>query len=214
MLPLLLAGEARVSVHAPGFAPLHQTVRMEQRRDELRLELRPGGGMAGLIDDVRTSGLPEGLDVWLELPSGERVPLPVSPDGHFAQTGLPTGPVVLRARARGYAQIRQVVQVPESSSPGQITVRDVRLRFVRGAQLMGQVRGPSGNVEGADVQVLGEDGQTLARIRSDRRGEFELGELPPGRLRVQVGSAMGSASLTVELRSGDRQRQDIEVRAP
>ena len=211
VLPLLPAGEARLSVRAPGFAPLQQSVRMEQRRDELRVELRPGGGLAGLIEDVRTSGLPEGIDVWLELPSGERWPIQVAPDGHFSQTGLPTGQVVVRARARGYAPVRQAVQVPESLSPDQITVRDVRLRFVRGAQLMGQVRGPSGNVEGAEIQVLGDDAQMIARTRSDRRGEFELVELPPGRLRVQVSSAQGSASLTVELRSGDRQRQDIDL---
>lgn len=211
VLPMLLAGEARLSVRAPGFAPAFQLVKMEQRRDELRIELRPGGGIAGLIEDVRSSGLPDGLEVWLDLPSGERWPLLVSPDGRFSQTGLPTGQLTLRARARGFASLRQVLQVPESSSPDQVTVRDVRLRFVRGAELSGQVRGPIGSVEGAEVSVTADDGQVVARSRTDRRGEYVLSDLPPVRLRLAVSSAQGSAVATVELRSGDRARQDLEL---
>ncbi len=211
VLPMLPSGEAQLSVRAPGFAPLQQLVRAEQRREDLRVELRPGGGIAGLIEDARTSGLPDGVEVWLELSNGERWPVTLAPDGHFVQTGLPAGSVVVRARARGYAQVRQVVQVPSGSSPDQVTVRDVRLRFQRGAQLTGQVRGPQGNVEGADLQVRSEDGQTVAQARSDRRGEFELTDLPPGRLRLLVSCAQGSASLPIELRPGDRQRQDVEI---
>jgi hypothetical protein len=211
VLSMLPAGEARLTVRATGFAPLQQSVRPEQRREELKLELRPGGGLAGLIEDVRTSGLPEGLEVWLELPSGERWPLPVGPDGHFTQTGLPPGPVVVRARARGYAALRQVVQVPDGSSPDQVTVRDVRLHFARGAQLSGQVRGPSGNVEGADLQVLTDDGQLVARARSDRRGEFDLQDLPPGHLRVTATHPQGTATLAIDLRPSDRQHQDLEL---
>lgn len=211
VLPMLVAGDARLSVHAPGFAPWFQSIRMEQRRDELRIELRPGGGISGLIEDVRTSGLPDGLEVWLDLPSGERLPVSVSPEGRFSQTGLPTGQLTLRARARGFASLRQVLQVAESSSPDQVTVRDVRLRFVRSAELSGQVRGTSGSVEGADIAVMADDGQVVARTRTDRRGEYMLSELPPGRLRLQVSSAQGTGTATVELRSGDRARQDIEL---
>ncbi|MFO0623530.1 MAG: carboxypeptidase-like regulatory domain-containing protein [Polyangia bacterium] len=211
VLPMLTAGEARLSVRAPGFAPAFLSVKMEQRRDELKVELRPGGGISGLIEDVRTSGLPDGLEVWLDLPSGERLSVPIGPDGRFVQTGLPTGLLTLRARARGYASLRQVVHVTESSSPDQVTVRDVRLRFVRGAELAGQVRGPSGSVEGVEVVATGEDGQVLARTRTDRRGEFVLSDLVPGRLRLQVTGAQGAGTATVELRSGDRARQDVEL---
>jgi len=211
VLPLLPAGEARLTVRATGFAPLQQSVKMEQRRDEQKLELRPGGGLAGQIEDVRTSGLPDGLEVWLELPTGERWPLQVAPDGHFTQTGLPPGPLVLRARARGYAPLRQIVQVPDGSSPDQVTVRDLRLRFARGAQLSGQVRGPSGHVEAADLQVFTDDGQLVSRTRTDRRGEFNLQDLPPGHLRVTVTHPQGTATLGLDLRPSDRQHQDLEL---
>ena len=118
---------------------------------------------------------------------------------------------LVRARARGYAQVRQVVQVPSGSSPDQVTVRDVRLRFQRGAQLTGQVRGPQGNVEGADLQVRSDDGQTVAQARSDRRGAFELTDLPPGRLRLAVSCAQGQTALPIELGHGGRQRPDVEI---
>lgn len=211
VLPLLPSGDVRLSIRAPGFAPLVQTVKLEQRRDEVRFELRPGGGISGQVEDARVSGLPDGLAVFLELPGGERLPIAVAPDGHFTETGVPTGTVVLRARARGYAAVQKVLQVPEGSSPDQVTLRDVRLRFVRGAQLLGQVRLAGRSFEGADIQVQNEEGQLLARTRTDRRGEFELADLPPGKLRVQASSAQGSASQTVELRPGDRPQIELEL---
>ncbi|HMY60289.1 MAG TPA: carboxypeptidase-like regulatory domain-containing protein, partial [Pseudomonadota bacterium] len=211
VLPLLPSGDVRLSIRAPGFAPLVQTVKLEQRRDEVRFELRPGGGISGQVEDARVSGLPDGLEVFLELPGGERLPIAVAPDGHFTETGVPTGTVVLRARARGYAAVQKVLQVPEGSSPDQVTLRDVRLRFVRGAQLLGQVRLAGRSFEGADIQVQNEEGQLLARTRTDRRGEFELADLPPGKLRVQASSAQGSASQTVELRPGDRPQIELEL---
>lgn len=211
VLPLLPPGETRLTIRAPGFAPLVQTVKMEQRRDEVRFELRPGGGISGQIEDARVSGLPDGLDVSIELPSGERWPIAVAPDGHFVQTGVPTGSVVLKARARGYAPVLKSLQVPEGASPDQVTLRDVRVRFVRGAQLSGQVRLSGSSFEGADVQVVTEDGQTVARTRTDRRGEFELTDLPSGKLRVSVQSGQGSASQTIELRPGDRPQIELEL---
>ncbi len=210
-LPMLPAGDARVTVRAPGFAPLVQVVKMDQRRDEARVELRPGGGIAGQIEDARTSGLPEGLEVWLELPSGERMPISVAADGHFAQTGVPTGPVVVKARARGYAPVQKSVHVSEGASPDQITVRDIRLRFVRGAQLLGQVRLAGSRIEGADVVILTEEGVAVSRGRTDVRGEFELSDLPPGKLKVSVSSSQGGASQIVELRPSDRQRVELEL---
>ncbi len=210
-IPLLPSGDARVTVRAAGFAPLFQVVRAEQRRDEARLELRPGGGIAGQIEDARTSGLPDGLEVWLELPSGERWPVSVTTDGHFAQTGVPTGQVMVKARAKGYAPVQRAVQVVEGASPDQITVRDVRLRFVRGAQLLGQVRLMGSRVDGADVLIVTEEGTVVARGRSDVRGEFELSDVPPGKLRVQVTSGQGSAAQPIELRPGDRQRIELEL---
>ena len=80
-----------------GFAPLVQTVKLEQRRDEVRFELRPNGGISGQVEDARVSGLPDGLEVFLNCPAGNACHCGGSLMA-LHQTGVPTGTVVLGAR--------------------------------------------------------------------------------------------------------------------
>lgn len=211
-LPL---GPLLVTVRHPGYTPLSRTLRPDEPRGDLRLGLSPGGGIAGVLRDARLGGLPTGAQLSIES-SGDpasRQAVSLAPDGSFRVTGLASGEVVLRARAAGFAAIQQTVRVTEGVSPDSVTARDVVLGLERGASVLGQVSA-SGTASRAGVSVQAEDpsGRVIGRVLTDERGEFELADLPAGRLRISAAGSGGRDSATVELRAGDRGRVSLELR--
>lgn len=213
VLPLVPLQPVLVRVQKTGFAPVSHTAPPDKLHEELRLELRPGGGLSGQVEDVRTTGVPEGFALWLvgPAPTGERWPLALSPEGHFSQTGLPPGTYVLTARARGFASFEKTVLLPEAASPDEITVFDVRVRLQKGGRVRGQVRLDGRPANGAEVVVAQPDGRIVAQGRADQRGDYELGELPQGPLRVTGRMQGRSASKEVVMQAGGVVGVDLDV---
>lgn len=211
-LPL---GSLLVQVRHPGYTPLSRTLRPDEPRGDLRLGLSPGGGIAGVVRDARLGGLPQGAQLSLESAGdpASRQAVALAPDGSFRVTGLAPGEVVLRARATGFAALQHTVRVTEGATPDSVTARDVVLGLERGASVLGQVSAP-GAASRAGVSVQAEDasGRVLGRVLTDERGEFELADLPAGRLRISAAGSGGRDSTTVELRAGDRGRVSLELR--
>jgi hypothetical protein len=211
-LPL---GALLVQVRHPGYTPLSRTLRPDEPRGDLRLGLSPGGGIAGVVRDARLGGLPQGALLSIETAGdpASRQAVALAPDGSFRMTGLAPGEVVLRARAAGFAAIQHTVRVTEGATPDSVTARDVVLGLERGASVLGQVAA-SGAASRAGVSVQAEDasGRVIGRVLTDERGEFELADLPAGRLRISAAGSGGRDSATVELRAGDRGRVSLELR--
>lgn len=211
-LPL---GSLLVQVRHPGYTPLSRTLRPDEPRGDLRLGLSPGGGIAGVVRDARIGGLPTGAQLSIESAgdTASRQAVTLAPDGSFRVTGLAPGEVLLRARAAGFAAIQQTVRVTEGVSPDSVTARDVVLGLERGASVTGQVSA-SGTASRAGVSVQAEDssGRVLGRVLTDERGEFELADLPAGRVRISAAGSGGRDAATVDLRAGDRGRVSLELR--
>lgn len=228
-LPL---GALVVQVQKAGYASLSRSQRADEPRGDLRLTLGPGGGVAGVVRDARLGGLPTGAQLTLESPGdplAARQAVVLAPDGSFRVTGLAPGEATLRARAPGYAPLQQTVRVSEGPAPDSVTARDLVLGLERGASVLGRVINSSGRGTGAPgasgpddsragITVTAEPlegasaGRTVARALTDDRGEFELSDLPAGRLRITATGSAGSDSTTVELRPGDRSRTTLELR--
>ncbi|MFO0572943.1 MAG: carboxypeptidase-like regulatory domain-containing protein [Polyangia bacterium] len=223
-LPL---GALVVQVQKAGHASLSRSLRADEPRGDLRLTLGPGGGVAGVLRDARLGGLPTGAQLTLESPGdplAARQAVVLAADGSFRMTGLAPGEVTLRARAPGYAPLQQTVRVSEGPAPDSVTARDLVLALERGASVLGRVINSSGRgASGADdsragITVTAEPlegpstGRTVARALTDDRGEFELSDLPAGRLRITASGSAGYDSTTVELRPGDRSRATLELR--
>jgi hypothetical protein len=217
-LPL---GPLVVQVQKPGYASLSRSQRADEPRGDLRLTLGPGGGVAGVLRDARLGGLPAGAQLTLESPGdplAARQAVTLGPDGSFRVTGVAPGEVTLRARAPGYAALQQTVRVSEGPTPDSVTARDLVLALERGAAVLGRVTGRSTDDSRAGITVTAEPlegpsaGRTVARALTDEHGEFELGDLPAGRLRITASGSAGHDSTTVELRPGDRGRTSLELK--
>lgn len=206
-------GALLVRAQLAGYAPLTINRRADEPRDDLQLVLRPGGGIAGTLRDARRGTLPPGAQlVVVPAVDGAAISVPLRSDGSFSATGLPVGSATLRARAPGYAPLFRTMQVPAADSPAQVSLRDLRLELEAGGSLAGQVRGAAGEAAGVTIQVYDDSGAAAGKALADEHGEFRLGDLPAGRLRVTASSGHGRAEAVVELRSGDEERVYLELR--
>lgn len=210
----LPAGTGSVQVRHPGFAPLTSKL-VPEARTELRLVLQAGGGVSGTLRDRRLGELPTGAELVLEVRGDggtQRIPLSLGSGGRFSASGLPTGEATLRARAPGFAPLFQSVQITPAGSPGEVSVRDLRLELEQGARLSGQVRSESGSGVVASIEVTDARGRTVARGASQKSGDFELSDLPAGPLDVRAQGGTATARSRIELRAGADERLDLELR--
>lgn len=212
----LPAGAVTITVRQPGYAPLTVTHAADKPRSDLRLQLQPGGGVAGTVRDARVGGLPPGAQLVAEGSGGLRQPITLLADGHFVATGLAPGELTLRARAPGYAPLVLTVRVPAGESKDQVTLPDLRLELARSASLRGRVRGPDGVAVGAVVTLTlslpsGQE-RPLGQQVTDERGEFTATDLPPGSLRLRAVAGSTSAHAELELSAGDSARTELELR--
>jgi protocatechuate 3,4-dioxygenase beta subunit len=117
-----------------------------------------------------------------------------APDGSFLLTGLQPGKWKIAAEAKGYVQVEEpTVEVPRTEGP-------LVVELSRAASASGLVVDPDGRpVAQADVsQHTGTDMDMFGTLRekasakTDEKGGFTIGDLPPGSSRL-VASAEGFA---------------------
>ena len=203
-------GALTLTLQKKGYAPLRVSRRADEGRSDVSVTLLPGGGIAGSLRDRRRGTVPAGATLVL-LAGGSSQTLPIGRDGHFEMTGLPTGAGTLRARAPGFAALSLPVQIPAGEGPDEITLRDVVLDLEVGAEVRGQVRTPSGSSAGVVVEASSSDGTVLGRVLSDDHGDFRLGDLPAGRLRITASAGTSRATATIDVESGANQQVHLEL---
>lgn len=206
-------GPLTLRAQLAGYAPLSLSRRADESRGELQLVLRSGGGIAGVLRDARRGNLPQGAQLSVvSSADGIAINVPLGSDGAFSLSGLPPGPATLRARAPGHAPHTRTLQITAAETPGQISLRDLRIELEAGGSLAGQVHGPTGNAQSATILVLTDDGSQAGKTLTDERGEFRLADLPAGRLRITASSSQGRGETSVDLRSGGEERVYLELR--
>ncbi len=203
-------GALTFALQKRGYAPLTSTRRADEPRHDVELTLQAGGGIAGVLQDRQRGMPPMGASLSLQS-GGSSQPVPLSRDGSFSLTGLASGAAVLRARAPGFAPLSLSIDIPQGQSPDEITLRDLRLELEAGASLRGQVRGSAGSLTGVSLTATTDDGSVVGRALSDDRGEFQMADLPAGKLRISATSAAGRGSTAVELRAGRQEQLQIDL---
>ncbi|MBL9007440.1 MAG: carboxypeptidase regulatory-like domain-containing protein [Myxococcales bacterium] len=203
-------GSLSLRAQKRGYAPLRSSRRADEPRSEIALSLDPGGGIAGLLRDRQRGLVPTAASLSLDI-AGTSQPVPLARDGQFSLTGLPPGPAILRARAPGFASLSLPIDIPAGHSPDEITLRDLRVELVAGATVAGRVRSGGGTPAGVSIRAIAEDGSILARTLTDERGEFQLSDLPAGRLQITATAGAHSGSVRVDVQAGRHEQIQIEL---
>ena len=203
-------GSLSLALQKRGYAPLATSRRADDPRSDVELTLQAGGGIAGVLRDRQRGLPPTGASLSLQS-GGSSQQVPLNRDGGFSLTGLAAGSAVLRARAPGFAPLSLPIDIPQGQAPDEITLRDLRLELEAGASLRGQVRGSAGSLAGVSLTATTDDGSVVGRAISDDRGEFQMADLPAGKLKISATSTAGRGNTTVELRAGRQEQLQIEL---
>lgn len=189
-----------------------QTFAATPGTDDVRLVLRYGGGVEGVVFDHHTGENLEGIAVSASGPEGAQRDLVTDARGQLALVPVPAGRWTLRIKTPGYLARSLIVDVPAGDRPGQATVRDVRLELERGALVAGTVRDRLGNrVAGARVTITRGDDEVATT--TDALGEFRLRDAPTGTVTLRAVRLGAKAALALELRAGDEQLAvNVELR--
>ncbi len=136
--------------------------------------------LRGRVFDENGAVVP-GARVTVLLPrAGRTFTLRADAEGRFERAGLPTGPVLLVARAEGFVPIaEEVVLSPDPSPPHPLVLSPPRT-------ITGMVERDGVGV--ADVEVTLESDHLLQRTRTDKAGRFLFGGLAQGGFGLQARS--------------------------
>lgn len=143
----------------------------------------------------------------------------VVPDGTFAIVGVPAGRYRIDARAHGLAEGRSdELDLAEGETRAGVVIALTEGGTLRGVVLSARTRAPiagasvarlaaAGAVDSdADRMLDNPDGPTT----TDQAGRFELGCLPPGRVRVRVAHDEFSAAMrTIDVEEGKTIEQEF-----
>lgn len=173
--------EGRQSVVAEHPSYTRASREIEVQDDETRLDLRLGEGweVAGRAVDASGKGI-AGVRIELISQDGEDSEALSGADGGFRFAGVGQGLHRLQAEKQGYAR-PPLREVRVAGGP----VRDVELRFDRGAVLSGQIRGLAFQ-DLARVQVAAsqEGSAREQQGHTDYQGRYRVADLAPGEWRV------------------------------
>lgn len=205
----------RIGVSASGYRPatIPRLGQPEPRDALIRVMLTEGGTkLRGRIEDA-TGGVIEGAFVSVEDPSGASLAATRSlADGEFELWG-PTGPVLIRAIAEGYAASEERLVLPSGA---------VVLRLAPESAIAGRVLDAESGQPIADAIVVARrsDDDSRSRsdddrftARSDADGHYQLVGMPPGAfaLTSQSPAGYGASDGAVVLGFAER-REGVDIR--
>lgn len=196
-------GPYRLRVRHADFAPVERANLAPGA--ETRVELHPGGGVAGEVRDDRTGAVPPGTRVELRIGNETRALTLLR--GRFEASALLPGPAWLEVTAPGFVPWARQLEIPAGRDLHQVTVRDLKVGLELGGTVAGRVLDENRDpVSGAEVHC------GSARARTQAGGEFRLVGVEPGRLRLEAQGRGRSGARDVEVRAGDQTRADLEIR--
>lgn len=227
----LRAGDWRIHVSAPGYAPsasLPVKLGIEGDAFAGTIELVAGGALAFRVEldgkplpqaEIELfSSPPSAAQLWALATSGigggfgKRVTTDAS--GLASLRSLPAGPAWVAVFAEGCP--------PVTSGPHLVDLRaepdPIAVRLEHGVRLRGQVLGKDGApVERAQLRIVDADGRlgfplTLA---SDDGGSYTTGWLPAGRYQVEAYAAdeptLRSETIELTLEAGEQRKLDLDL---
>ena len=168
------------------------------------------GAIRGRVVDVATNRALAKTRVTLFSDVGATPPLFTDANGNFAFQSLPAGHYTLLAEKTGYARLRYGAR-SDLDPPTEISieagspVEDVLIHLIKGAAIFGRVYDEFGDpIVGGEIslsvaQAVGDAIRTVPVSRSpaltDDRGQYRIGDLPPGRYFVALAPAsLGSVA--------------------
>jgi hypothetical protein len=186
------AGRHVLRVEAPGYASTVKELPAKVRTVEIVLS--PGGSVAGLAVDERGEPVPSvsvtGRRSEPVRDDEEHTAFAEGAGGRFLLENLPAGVYTVQIAATGLSP--ETLSSIEVQGGRSTDLGTVRLRA--GCSLSGVVRDEAGRgLQGATLRVLGARSASLAgpalEATSDANGEFSVGGLPSGRVRLLVRQA-------------------------
>ncbi|MBL9014543.1 MAG: carboxypeptidase regulatory-like domain-containing protein, partial [Myxococcales bacterium] len=210
----LPAGALTIRIRHPDYPTKELEVTAGDGRQRVRLRLPLGGSVEGAAIEEASAAPLASVTITAAGPGGATAEATTDRLGRFRLGPLAPGAWKLALRLAGFLPVSRAVDVTAGRTPGQTTVRDIRLELARGATVGGTVRDLRGQrVSGATVRVVPLRGGTAVEGTTDSLGEFTIKDAPTGDVTVIAtkGDLSGSSRLT--LRAGDEVRSAaIEVR--
>lgn len=205
-IDMLPAGTHRLRITHPDYPPaeLEATASVGAvTRARLRIPL--GGAIEGVLLDGASGAPLAGIALAGDGPARLTADATTDKAGLWKLGPLRPGRWTIRIAQPGYLPLAREVEVAASRSPGQTSVRDVRLELVRGALLGGTVRDARGaRTAGAKVSVQRADGSGQAvEGTTDSQGEFRIHDCPTGDVLVTATKGDASGTARTVVRAGD-----------
>jgi hypothetical protein len=192
----LPAGAIWLRVESDGYPPLAMPARAGDAN--LRVRVKPGGGVDGIVRDAHTRGRIAEFQVHAVGPDGaERTQSHRA--GEFELSPLQPGRWTLTFTAKGHARQVVTVDVPAGRGARAVSVPDLRVDLEQGATLGGTIYDAHGEiVAGASVSGGG------ARATSGKDGRYKLVDVAAGDVTIEVRAGeAGAGRKLVRVRPGD-----------
>ena len=200
------AGPLRVRVQHPDYPPAELETRATSGAvQRVRLAIPLGGAIEGAVIDA-TSGAPQtGIVIAAMGPGGATAEATSDKAGQWRLGPLATGTWKIVVKLPGFLAYSREVAVTAARTPGQTSVRDVRLDLLRGALVGGTVRDARGQrLAGATVRVVPANGSGSAvEGTTDNLGEFKIRDAPTGDVIVTATKDNASGATRATVRPGD-----------
>ena len=211
----LPAGALKIRIRHPDYPTKEMEVAATNGGARVRLRLPLGGSVEGAAIEETSAAPLASATITATGPGGATAEATTDKAGRFKLGPLEAGAWKLTLKIAGFVPASRRVDVTAGRTPGQATVRDIRLELARGATVGGTVRDARGQrVSGATVRVVPLKGSGFAVDgTTDALGEFTIKDAPTGDIVVTAtkGDQTGSTRLT--LRAGDEVRSvAIDVR--
>lgn len=210
----LPAGALKIRIRHPDYPTKEMEVTASDGRERVRLRLPLGGAVEGAVIEETSAAPVAGVTVTGAGPGGATAEATTDKLGRWKLGPLEAGAWKLAVKIAGFLPVSRAVDVAAGRTPGQATLRDIRIELARGATVGGTVRDARGQrVAGATVRVVPMKGGTAVDGTTDTLGEFTIKDAPIGDITVVAmkGDLSGSSRLT--LRAGDEVRSvAIDVR--
>lgn len=178
-------GPLRVRIRHPDFPSAELDAIATTTHAPVRLTLASGARVEGAVVDGWSGKPLAGLTLNAAGPGGATAEASTDKAGRWRLGPLRSGQWKIAVKQPGYLSVSHVVDVPATSRPGAMVIRDVRIDLMRGALVGGTVRDGRGNrVIGARIAIRSQNGEALGE--SDARGEFRIHDAPTGDIVVSA----------------------------
>ncbi|MGE3767777.1 MAG: carboxypeptidase regulatory-like domain-containing protein [Kofleriaceae bacterium] len=205
-IDMLPAGPLRIRVRHPDYPPAElDTAATSGAAQRVRLQIPLGGAIEGAVIDA-TSGAPQtSILISATGPGGAVAEATSDKNGRWRLGPLAPGTWKLTVTLPGFLAFSKEVDVTAARTPGQTSVRDVRLDLQRGALVGGTVRDARGQrLAGATVRVVPASGTGMAvEGTTDNLGEFKIRDAPTGDLIITATKDNATGATRATVRPGD-----------